>query len=98
MSLFPEQPLSARFVGKQIFAPKPLRHGETFSAFAYQHYVASVQTNSIGNQRDILDVANSADCARSAGRTVHAASIEFNHTFFVRMAAEADALIVRVVL
>ena len=51
----------------------------------------------IGKQRDILDVANPTNRACSTRWTMHAAGIEFDHTFFVGPAAESDVLVIRIV-
>src|SRR6266446_1177054 len=71
MSFFPQQPNLARIIGQQIFARKTLSHGETFSAFSYQHDVPGMLHDCLGYLRRILNVADTTNRASSPGRSVH---------------------------
>ena len=95
--LLPQQPDLARAFGEQIFARVPHGDRESFRAFADQHDMAGVLHHSLGNKRNVLDVADTADRSGAARGSVHAAGIEFDHSFFVGKAAEADAIIIRIV-
>ena len=52
----------------------------------------------LATMRNILDIAHAAHRSGAPRRTVHAAGIEFDHAFFVRQAAQADAVVVGIVL
>src|SRR5258708_3544192 len=98
MMLFPEQPDLARAFGEQTFTRETHSHGESFGTFADEHDMAGVLHHSLGNSRNILDVPDAAHGPGTAARSVHAAGIEFHHAFFVRKAAEADGIVIRIIL
>src|SRR4051794_34691492 len=89
MRFFPEQPVFSRFLGQQIFARESLRNGKPFRPFAHQHHMTGMLANRIRNQRDILDVAYSTNRAGGTRRAMHAAGVEFDHTFFVGSPAQS---------
>src|SRR5208337_728545 len=95
--LLPQQPDFARAFGEQIFAREADGNGESFRAFADEHDVAGVLHHSFGNERDILDVADSAHRSGAARGSMHAAGVEFDYAFFVGKAAESDAVVVRII-
>jgi len=94
---FPEQPVFSRFLSQQILARESLRHRKSLRALAHQHHMTGMLANRIRNQRDILDVANPTNRACRTRWTMHAAGIEFDHTFFVGPAPESDVLVIRIV-
>ncbi len=77
---------------------KPRAKREALRALAHQHHVAGVQHDLARQSRDAADVAHAADRAGAARGAVHAAGVELDHALLVRQAAEADAVVVRVVL
>ena len=94
----PEQPDFARVVGQQVLSGKAHCHGEPLRALTHQHHVASVGHNFFRHLRDIDNVPHRSNRAGTPRRPVHATGIEFNHTFFVGQAAEADAGVIRIIL
>src|SRR5450759_1680629 len=97
MIFFPEQPDFAGAFGEQIFTRETHGDGESFGAFADEHDVAGVLHDGSGHERNILDVTDAAHGSGAAAGPVHAAGVEFDHAFFVRKAAESDAIVVRIV-
>ncbi len=98
MILLPEQPDFAGAVGEEILAGEADGDGETLCALADEHDVAGVLHDGLGDHGNILDVANGADRTGAARGTVHAAGIEFDDTFLVGQATEADAGVVGIIL
>ena len=94
----PEHPDFARTICQQVFARETHSNSKTFRALAHQHDVAGVFHHGLRNHRHIFDVAHATDRASTARGAVHAASIEFDYTFFVGQAAETNGIVVGIVL
>src|SRR5258706_4328437 len=60
--------------------------------------MAGVLHHSLGNSRNILDVPDAAHGPGTAARSVHAAAIDSHEAFLVRTAAEADGIVIRIIL
>ncbi len=84
-------------VGEQVLAREADSYGEALGAFADQHDMSGVRKDGLGDQRDVLDVAHGSDRASAARRSVHAAGVELDHSFFVGNSAEANAGVVGIV-
>src|ERR1700681_1544432 len=93
----PQEPDLTRAFGKQIFARETHGDGKSFGAFADEHHVAGVLHDRLGNERNILDVADAAHRSRAARGSMHAAGVEFNDAFFVGKAAQSDGIVIRVI-
>ncbi len=98
MRFLPEQPFFARSFGEKVLALKSLGYGEPFRAFANQHHVAGMQSHGVSQQRSIFYIANSSHRSCCSCGTMHAASVEFDHAFFVGMSAQTDTLVIRIIL
>ena len=60
--------------------------------------MTGMESHSIRQQGNILDIANPTYGSSSARGAVHAAGIQFDHAFFVGMSSQADAFIIGVIL
>src|SRR4029077_20101767 len=95
--LLPQEPDFAGAFSEQILTRETHGDGESFRSFADKHHVAGVLHHSFGNERNILDVADTAHRSGATRGSVHAAGVEFDHAFFIGKAAESDGIVVRVI-
>jgi hypothetical protein len=98
IKFLPQQPDLARALGQQVLTRKTHRHGKLLRAFPHQHDVAGMLHHRLRNHRHIFYVAHAAHGTSSSRGPVHTASIEFDHTFFVRQPSQADRVILGIIL